>query len=262
MKKCPFRFCFSGKNFTLIELLVVIAIIAILAAILLPTLQSARERGRSANCIANLKQQGVALSQYSDDYEYIIRGNGMGLNTSDSKNRALTWIGALRYLKYMPKTTGSFVCTSLVTTRVNAEQNRESANDMYRSGYGISSVVATGRFRRGEDRGSSANNSTNSKPSDFTKTSKAYYVMDSRREDVNGITGGFILAYKKGAGFSGDEGTPDAKRHNGRINILYLDAHADALQAKKDDPYDSLGGSETGDNFKLIEFNGWKDWEN
>ena len=58
-----------GINSSFIELLVVIAIIGILAAMLLPTLQKARERARQIRCMVNLKQIYVAMVGYADDYD-------------------------------------------------------------------------------------------------------------------------------------------------------------------------------------------------
>lgn len=77
----------SGRGFTLIELLVVIAIIAILAAILLPVLSKARERGYRASCMSNLHQQGLGFTIYS----------------SDSNNK----LPDLRYAPFTTSTTGT-----------------------------------------------------------------------------------------------------------------------------------------------------------
>ena len=87
----------TKAGFTLIELLVVIAIIAIIAAILFPVFQKVRENARRATCQSNLKQIGLALTQYVQDSDERIPNDHFGPtdNLSNPATGAYKWMDAI-----------------------------------------------------------------------------------------------------------------------------------------------------------------------
>jgi len=93
---------FPRRAFTLVELLVVIAIIAVLAALLLPGLARAKEKGRTAQCASNLRQWGLAYAMYAEDNDDYLPRRGQGVQPLTMINRPTDWFNALPFYFELP----------------------------------------------------------------------------------------------------------------------------------------------------------------
>jgi len=102
----------TKRGFTLIELLVVIAIIAILAAILFPVFAKVREKARQTSCLSNEKQLGLAIIQYTQDYDEKLPA-GSSSTGAGSVTGGFGWTGTI--YSYV-KSTGMLKCPDDSTT--------------------------------------------------------------------------------------------------------------------------------------------------
>ncbi|MFQ3609967.1 MAG: DUF1559 domain-containing protein [Fimbriimonadales bacterium] len=116
----------SRKGFTLIELLVVIAIIAILAAILFPVFAQAREKARQTQCLSNMRQMGIAVQMYVQDYD-----ERFPLDSHTGTNAPWVWLNTLQ--PYV-KTTLLYRCPS--DPSVNWERPLPGYRNVRRTSYG------------------------------------------------------------------------------------------------------------------------------
>ena len=196
------------QSFTLIELLVVIAIIAILAAILLPALNSARERGRTASCTSNLKQLGSKIAFYTDENEGYYCGPFNSGGTATWENWMTTW-GREFGLKTLngPEQRGEDIhsCQSIQDWETNIGTKAGHFSPGW--AYGMNTVFML--FSGGKE-------------GPFTGAMKNTHIKDASSRYILGDAQNYQL-YPGAANHSSIYVASD--RHNSQANYLFFDGH-------------------------------------
>ena len=186
------------RGFTLIELLVVIAIIAILAAILFPVFARAREKARQTSCLSNVKQMGLGMMMYAQDYDETLIRAAMYYASPNY----YTWMYCLQpYVKNIQ----IFTCPSAKSMgwdgTVNATQRQGYGMNIALSGYSLGEIKSPASCIMLGDAGRLSNGNP-------------YYLIDWDQDQS-------------------DNAVPPYPQHNDGANLAFCDGHAKWLEKSK-----------------------------